>query len=332
MQAVQFLGDERVAVGESPDPVGEPGDALMKVTLAALCGSELGSLRASREEPCLTGHEAVGIVEDPRDSGLEAGARVALLAVGGCMQCPACERGAFPCCRTPFGIGASHAEYMSVPAPNLLPLPDDFSDETALAVFGCGIGVAYHGARRINAMPGETVLVVGAGPIGLSASLVLRHFGCRVFIADMNRYRLELAEEITDGAATPLLVGEGHDPLAALCAANDGLLADKSFLASGNVRAVALALDGLAPGGLMAGVGAAHGFELNILAHLGARDRGIMGSWHYHREDWEPLVALVRAGLPAERIITHRFPFADAAAAYALFAPGKAGKTILQLA
>lgn len=326
MRAVLFHGEGQVTVGELPDPTLAPGKAMVRVTRAALCGSELGMLRAPRSTPVGTGHEAIGVVSDPGDTGLTVGQRVALLAVLGCGECVPCREGRFPHCARATGMPPSHAEFVAMPGPNCLPLPNDLDDDVAIAVFGCGIGVAYHGCRRVGAQPGETVLVVGAGPIGLSAVLVLKQLGARPVVADVNPYRRELAAAL---GASACLAADVPEFTEALRAANGGRLADRAFLASGNPAACALALSNIEPEGAIATVGGVGEFPLNTFAHLSVRDRALIGSWHYHRAEFDPLVQMVRGGLPAEKIITHRFLLEEAPEAYRLFAAGKTGKTLL---
>lgn len=326
MRAVLLHGEGEVTVGEVPEPVPGPGEVLLRVTRAALCGSEFGLLRGPRRAPTGTGHEAVGVVEEPGDAPLRRGQRAGVLAVNGCGSCPQCARGRFPRCGAARGMAPSHAEYVAVPAANCLPLPDDLSDDAAIAVFGCGIGVAYHGSRRLAAEPGQNVLVLGAGPIGLSAVLVLRHLGIRPLAADTNSRRLALAAELGAEACIP---ADAADFTARLREACGGLLADAAFLASGNPTALATALAAIEPGGAVVTVGGVSDFALSTFRDLSVRDRALVGSWHFHKEEMAPLLRLVRAGLPAERIITHRFPLEEAPAAYRLFAAGAAAKTLL---
>jgi threonine dehydrogenase-like Zn-dependent dehydrogenase len=327
MRAVLFHGDERVSVEEVPTPTPGPGEARVRVRYAALCGSEMGAYRASRDRPVGTGHEAVGVVDDPGDTSLRPGQRVALLAVVGCGRCTYCQSGKFPYCKTVRSMHPSHAEYVTMVERNCLPLPDDVDDETAIALFGCGIGVAYHGCRRIGASRGEVVLVVGAGPIGLAATLVLRHFGARPVVADVNPYRMGLA----DGLGAELTLNPGDEDVSeSIRAVNGGLLAAKGFLASGSPDACALALANVEPEGVVATVGGVYEFSLNTFRDLSQRDRSLVGSWHYHGDEFEPLLALARAGLPAAKIITHRFELEQAPEAYRLFEAGQGGKVLLR--
>lgn len=326
MRAVLFHGEGKVSVGEVDPPVLRPGEALVRVTRAALCGSELAGFRGRREKPGGTGHEAVGVIADPGDTSLRAGTRVAVHAVIGCGTCESCRGGRFPHCLKPGVMPASHAEFLPMPERNLLPLPDELDDDTAIALYGCGIGVAYHGCRRIEASAGESVLVAGAGPIGLSAVLVLRHLGARPIVADVNDYRLGLASTLGAVATLNSAREQGPD---AVAAANGGRLADKAFLASGNPDACLLAIQGIGPEGKVAAVGGVHGFPLDTFGHLAVRDRSLVGSWHFHLDEVEPLRRLTEEGLPAASIITHRFPVEEAPEAYRRFVAGETGKALL---
>lgn len=328
MKAVLFKGEREVEIGDIPEPEPQKGDALIKVKAAGICGSEMGGYRGpKREKPTPTGHEAAGIVEDPCDApNLKEGDRVVVLAVGGCGECEHCKNGHMAYCEDVRTMSPSHCEYVSFMARCCLPIPDDMSFPTAVAVGGCGLGVGYHGVMRLSVEPGELVAVMGVGPIGLSATMVLRHIGAKVAVIDTSSYRLNLAEKF---GAEFLINAKNCDVAAALREANDEQPPRKAVLATGNVDAAFHILDALGPGGRLVTLGGVSNWGLSTYQNLSIRDRAILGSWHYHHQDFPKMMHMVQDGVPVDNLVTHVFPFAEAAEAYRTFDSGESGKVVL---
>jgi threonine dehydrogenase-like Zn-dependent dehydrogenase len=331
MKAVLSAGHDRVRTGDVPEPAREPDEAIVRVAACGLCGSEMPHYHGGSGE-IVTGHEAAGIVEEPDAAGrLRKGDRVVLLAIPGCGECPACEQGHENYCPhlasrgrhwKPFG----HAERIAAFWRRCLPIPDEMTFETAIAVGGCGVGVAWHGITRLGLRPGETVLVMGVGPIGLAAVMVLKHLGASPVAMDISSYRLEKAEAF---GAVRTLMNDDAERSETFAAELRAAGVDKVVLGTSNHEAAALALRCLAPQGRLLVLAGLHQFRLNSYEMIGIGDKSLVGSWHYHRAEWPDLLAAVAAGLPAHELVTHTFPFAEVEEAYRAFAGGETGKVVL---
>jgi threonine dehydrogenase-like Zn-dependent dehydrogenase len=220
-----------MALRDQAEPSPQPGEALLKVAYAGICGSELSGYlghNALRVPPLVMGHEFAGEIVALDDTaaeqrpGLRVGQRVTANPMWYCGSCQFCTRGQTHLCVNRRLIGAhrpgAYAEYVSVPAELIVPLPDQLSLRAgALAE---PVAVAMRIGEVAGEVAGETVLVMGAGPIGLLALQVLRAKGAReVFIADLDAARLEMAAEL---GGTPLDPRK-DDVVKAVRAATDGL-------------------------------------------------------------------------------------------------------------
>jgi glutathione-independent formaldehyde dehydrogenase len=253
MKAVRYKGPYRVAVEDVPEPQLEaPNDAIVRITTTNICGSDLHMYegRTSVEEDKILGHENMGIVEDVGRgvTRIRPGDRVSVPFNIACGTCRNCTAGwtSF-CLRTnpTAGVdGAAYgyaqmgpyqggqAEYLLVPFAdfNLLELPpgDEFErDFTMLSdIFPTG----FHGAQLAGVKPGDTVVVFGAGPVGLLAAHSSFLCGAaRVFVADLEPDRLALAERF---GATAINIAD-VDPAEFVRDATDGLGADRGIEAVG---------------------------------------------------------------------------------------------------
>ncbi|HEX2680822.1 MAG TPA: alcohol dehydrogenase catalytic domain-containing protein, partial [Candidatus Dormibacteraeota bacterium] len=212
MKALTFRGEGDVKMADVPKPsVKDSRDVLVRVTLSAVCGSDLHILHGHTpmNEGAVLGHEFVGVVEDagPEVSRFKPGDRVVSSFFTSCGHCALCRKGWFNQCveKATFGhgeyfgaLGGGQAEYVVVPnADNTMePIPAGMSDEQAIFV-GDILSTGFFGAERAEIKPGDVVAVVGAGPVGLLATMSAQLFGpARTFVIDMVDSRLEIAQEL----------------------------------------------------------------------------------------------------------------------------------------
>ncbi len=253
MKAVVYRGPFTVAVEDVPDPrIEAPNDAIVRITTTNICGSDLHMYegRTGVEQGKVLGHENMGIVEEtgPGVTWIKRGDRVSVpfnIACGSCRNCVAGWTSF--CLRTnpTEGVdGAAYgyaqmgpyqggqAEYLRVPFAdfNLLPLPEGTEHERDFTMLSDIFPTGYHGAVLAGVTPGDTVVVYGAGPVGLLAahSSYLRG-AARVFVVDMEKDRLDLAGRFD---ATPVSLADG-DPVEQIKAATGGLGADRGIEAVG---------------------------------------------------------------------------------------------------
>lgn len=204
MQTIVFEGHSRMHVEEKVRPRPKKGEALIAVANTGVCGSDL-TLYAGKNPrakiPVTPGHEFAGRVVElaGEAAGVSVGTRVAALPTISCGVCDLCTSGRAHLCRKLRFIGiqmdGSMAEYVTAPAANLYPVPEQLSDEGAALTEP--LAVAVHAFRRARIQIGDDVLVIGAGPIGLMVAMMARLSGCaRVVITEVAPKRIETAESL----------------------------------------------------------------------------------------------------------------------------------------
>jgi L-iditol 2-dehydrogenase len=207
MRAALLYGKDDLRLEEIPVPAIGPGEVLLKVKAAAICGTDIrmfrnGARGAPPGNPLVLGHEVSGIVESvgPGVSGYRAGMAVAVAPNMGCGVCDQCVSGNTQMCDTykAFGINipGGFAPFMKVPREavsqgNLAPIPEggDFVSAALVEPLAC----VYNAFQRTAIVPGDTVLVIGAGPIGLMhAKVALMAGAAKVYMNDLSAERLAL--------------------------------------------------------------------------------------------------------------------------------------------
>jgi len=345
VKAVVFEEVEKVRVGDVPDPVIEdPHDAVVRVTTAAICGSDLhfyhGKAPLSAGETM--GHEAVGVVEavGPDVERFGPGDRVVMAFDIVCGHCWFCLHGQTSLCedfRT-LGIGAfggslggAQAEKVRVPFAdvNLLAIPDGMQDERALFV-GDILTTGYYGTAIAGIQPQDTVAVVGAGPVGFfciqSAAL---HGAKDVLALDMEPDRLALAQKM---GAIPINVTE-RNPQMAVSELTEGRGADVVIEAVGSQAAFETAVDVVRRGGAISVVGMYVGETTEIaLGFYWSRALRVQfaGICPIHAW-WDRAMDAVQAGrIDPLPIISHVLPLSEAVRGYELFDSRQATKVVLK--
>ncbi len=233
MRALAKVAPERgLELIDVPKPVPGHADVLVKVTHAAICGTDLHIYEWNEwaqehmQLPVVVGHEFVGVVEavGAEVDGIEPGTRVAGEGHVVCGHCRNCRAGDGHLCRSPVSVGIQRdggfADYVVIPARNAYAIPDSVPDRIAAILDP--LGNAVHTALSFD-LVGEDVLITGAGPIGQMASAVCRHAGARhIVITDVQEGRLHTAAQM--GATRAVLAGD-----ASLRAAMDELGMQEGF-------------------------------------------------------------------------------------------------------
>ena len=261
--------------------------------------------------------------------GLAIGQRVSGEGHLTCGICRNCRAGKRHLCRNTFGVGVNRpgcfAEYLAIPATNVVVLPDNITGDQAAILDP--FGNATHCALAFD-MVGEDVLITGAGPIGIMAVAIARHIGARhVVITDVNEYRLDLAR--TMGATRAVNVK--HQSLPAVMeelGMNEGF--DVGLEMSGNPTAFNNMLDVMSHGGKIALLGIPAqdtAIDWTKVIFKGLVIKGIYGREMY--ETWYKMIAMLQSGLDISPVITHHFSIADYDQAFKLMASGQSGKVIL---
>lgn len=196
MEALVLEAPNRFAYQQRPIPPCGSKQVRVRLEAVCICGSDAGAISGKNAlftYPRVLGHEACGIVEKVGDdvTGFKPGDRVCLMPCIPCKSCRACRRGKTNCCEKLrlFGVQEDGAlqEFLTVPEENLLKIPFDASPEAVAAIEPLTIGA--HAAARLRLEPEDRVLVIGAGPIGVSCALNARTYGASVWLADTSEVR-----------------------------------------------------------------------------------------------------------------------------------------------
>jgi S-(hydroxymethyl)glutathione dehydrogenase/alcohol dehydrogenase len=365
MRAMVYRGPYRIRVEEKDIPrIEHPNDAIIKVTLAAICGSDLHLLHGLMPDTRVGhtfGHEFIGIVHEvgPSVQNLKVGDRVMVPFNIYCGSCFFCARGLYSNCHnvnpnatavggiygyshTTGGYDGGQAEYVRVPFADVGPMiiPDWLADEDAV-VMTDALSTGYFGAQLGDIREGDTVVVLGAGPVGLYAAKSSWLMGAgRVIVIDHLDYRLEKARQFAH--AETVNFTEHKDLIVHLKRTTGWLGADvaidcvgaeadgnliqhvtsaKFKLQGGSPIALNWAIDGVRKGGTISVMGA-YGPVFSLVKFGDAMNKGLtlrMNQCPVKRQ-WPRLLEHIQGGhLKPSDIITHRFALEDIAEAYHVF-------------
>jgi alcohol dehydrogenase len=330
MKALVYQGANAKEWTEVPDPaIREIHDAIIQVDAATICGSDLHILKG--DVPAVTpgrvlGHEAVGTVIDVGSAvdTLRPGDRVVASCISGCGRCAYCRQGRYGQCRGGGGwilghlIDGVQAQYARIPFADMstYKLPAGISDEDALLVADI-LPTAYEvGVRNGNVQPGDTVVIVGAGPVGLAAVITARLYSpSTIIVIDKAASRLQAAKDL----GAHIVAGPDSNVLELVQAATDGLGADVVMEAVGIPATFELCATLVRPGGRIANIGV-HGKPVTLhLEELWIRDitltTGLVDT-----STAPTLLRMLAAGqLDIRALVTHRMPLDDMIQAYDVF-------------
>jgi len=337
---VQAKAQAGIWMDDVPLPEVGHNDVLVKVKKTAICGTDIHIYnwdqwaQATIPVGMHVGHEFAGeIVELGSEVvGLKVGQRVSAEGHSTWGHCRNCRAGQRHLCRNTQGIGVNRpgafAEYISVPAVNICPLPDAVTDE--LAAILDPFGNAAHTALSFD-LVGEDVLITGAGPIGIMAVAIARRGGARHGgIPDGNDYRLELARKMGASRAVNVTREKLSGTMADLHM-TEGF--DVGLDMSGVPQAFATMLETINHGGKVAMLGLmpeGTGINWNHVIFKGLDIRGIYGRRMF--ETWYKTIAMIEGGLDLSPILTHRFDVDDFQKGFDIMRSGLSGKVILDWA
>lgn len=292
----------------------------VRVAVAGLCGTDYRIWTGERAVtyPRVMGHEFVGRVAACGDDvrGLAVGDRVVVEPNYSCGRCPLCHEGNRNLClsRTTIGIDVDggFAEEVSVPAQCCWKVSEGVSDLGAVMIEP--LAVVVRAVGRAAPRPGESAAVVGAGTLGLLALQVLRARGARVLAVARTRTRLALAAGL--GAERVHAVEDGAVDVAARdFSGREGV--DLVVETAGTPDAVTYALSLVRPGGRVVLTGLPHEPTSVEFFSVVRREVTITGSMIYQDEFGEALALVASGEVTTTKLVTHRFPLADIAAAFA---------------
>jgi L-iditol 2-dehydrogenase len=290
VRALRFYGPGDLRLDEVPKPAPGPGEVLVEVEVALTDGTDAKTFRRGHplllaETPSPFGHEFAGV-------DVETGRRVVAANSAPCGECAACRRGEETLCEDRPFLNGAYAEYVLVPARiaerNMLPVPDGLAPEVAAMVEP--LACCLHGVECAQIQPGQTVSVLGPGPIGLMLCAAGKDAGAHVAVVGGRPERRELV---------PAFGGE----------LGDGKGADVVIEAVGTEEAWRDALELVRPGGLVLFFGGRErGSELPVdTFRLHYEELTLRGAFHHAPRHVRAALAFLASGAyPWEELITHR--------------------------
>ncbi len=340
MKALVYHGPGKKSWEEKPTPsLIKPTDAIVKINKTTICGTDLHILKGDVPEVTdgrILGHEGVGTIEEVGQAvtGFKKGDRVLISCITSCGKCEYCKKGMYSHCEDGGWIlghliDGTQAEYVRIPyADNsLYHIPDNAGDEEALVMLSDILPTGFEcGVLNGQVKPGDTVAIVGAGPIGLAALLTAQFYTpAEIIMIDMDDNRLEVSKKF---GATHIVNNNSEDAVKRVFELTGNKGADVVIEAVGVPATFELCESLVAPGGHIANIGV-HGKSASL--HLEKL-------WSHNITITTRLVDTVTTPmllktvcahkLDPGKLITHRFPIANVLQAYDAFQHAAVEKTL----
>ena len=307
--ATFYEGDRSIRVGDCQPVAPGPGEVQLKVSHCGICGTDLhiyhGAMDGRVTMPAVLGHEMSGTVHElgAGVEGFDVGDPVVVMPLGPCDDCPACEAGHSHICHNLDFLGidtpGAFQSLWTVPAYTLHKLPTGMSLTHGALIEP--LAVACHDVRLAGVKPGDDVVVIGGGPIGMLVALVARQAGADVIVSEINPYRVQLATSLGLQAINPV----ERDVEDLVMRRTDGAGADIVFEVSGSQAGADLMTDLLRTRGLAVIVAIFAQKPRIDLFRFFWRELRMQGVRVYESRDFAAAIALASCGdLPLDALIT----------------------------
>ncbi|ADG05599.1 zinc-dependent alcohol dehydrogenase family protein [Kyrpidia tusciae] len=331
MKALVYHGPGQKSLEDKPKPsVQQPTDAVVKILKTTICGTDLHILKGDVPEVAdgrILGHEGVGVVEEVGESvaNFKVGDRVLISCITSCGRCDYCKRGMYSHCENGGWIlghliDGTQAEYVRIPYADtsLYPLPDGVEEE-ALVMLSDILPTGFEcGVLNGKVQPGDTVAVVGAGPVGLAALLTAQLYSpSELIMVDLDDNRLEVARRF--GATKTVNSADGR-AVEKVMELTGGRGVDVAVEAVGIPATFDICQGIVAPGGCIANIGV-HGKSVDLHLETLWSHNITITTRLVDTVTTPMLLKMVRAGkLRPQQLITHRFQLDEILKAYDVFA------------
>jgi len=330
MKALVYRGPGQKALEERPMPViAAATDATVRITRTTICGTDLHILKGDVPDVApgtILGHEGVGVVEQVGGavSTFKPGDAVLISCITSCGKCEYCRKGMYSHCTTGGWIlghliDGTQAEYVRIAHADtsLYPIPAG-TDEEALVMLSDILPTGFEcGVLNGQVQPGNTVAIVGSGPIGLAALMTAQLYSpAQIIMVDVNENRLAVAKTF---GATALVNSGNEDPVAAVMKLTDGKGVDTSIEAVGIPATYSICEAIVAAGGRIANVGV-HGHKVDLhLERLWSHNIALTTRLVDTVTTPMLLKTVVSGKLLPQQLITHHFTLDQVMAAYETF-------------
>ena len=339
MKALVYQGPGQKSWEEKPRPaIQHPADVIVRILRTTICGTDLHILKGDVpevEKGRILGHEGVGVIEEAggQVNNFKVGDHVLISCITSCGGCEYCRKGMYShCLRGGWILGhlidGTQAEYVRIPhADNSLYRIPEGADEEALVMLSDILPTGFEcGVLNGQVSPGNTVAIVGAGPVGLAALLTAQFYSpAEIIMVDLDDNRLEVSRKF---GATRTINSSSENVVEKIMKLTDGKGVDTAIEAVGIPATFELCEDIIAPGGRIANVGV-HGKSVDLhLETLWARNITITTRL-VDTVTTPMLLKTVSSGkLNPSLLITHRFPLSDIIRAYDVFGHAAKEKTL----
>ncbi|WP_248928583.1 alcohol dehydrogenase catalytic domain-containing protein [Paenibacillus hamazuiensis] len=330
MKAAQFLGEDKIKLVETGIPaLTSEDDVIVKVSCCGLCGSDKRLFHNGAGH--IPGHEIAGVVAHAgANATIKPGTRVIIYIPIFCGECKYCAAGETNRCQHIQGLvgwqrDGGYAEYVRVPARNVIPIPDDLTDSDGVLLLDT-VGTAAHAIRLAkrslaSAAVGDKVLVIGCGPLGLGTVLTLKAFGfTRIYAADPSEERLSVAKEF--GAEEYVA-----DP--------ESLAGEFAIVieASGSAPGRKTAIYAVEPGGAVVILGESNDpFVIQPTPTLRRKDFSMIRSFYFDMNEVAENIELYRSNQRSfQRLVSKIVPFEQLEETFVEFCQGKTIKPFVRL-
>ncbi|MCL1940467.1 MAG: galactitol-1-phosphate 5-dehydrogenase [Synergistaceae bacterium] len=334
MKALVFEGPRDMRYKDVPTPEPGPGEVRIHIKAVSICGSDSGGYKggsAMRTPGLIMGHEFSGVIEKlgPDVAGLQIGQRVGAVTNLFCGECRDCRDGLQNVCVNRAIIGTTMpkygpypgamSDYVIAPAKKIIPLPDHVSfNEAALAE---PLSISLRATKHVRDIAGKTVVVYGAGPIGLLAVQCLRaRDAARIIAVDVLDFRLEMASSC---GATHVINSKEQDAVKVISELTDGGGADVIFDAVGSPETINNGVEIVRCGGTVVWIGlAVPVFEFDY-KHAVCKEITFQCSYMYTTEMEEGIELIASGKMDVGKIITGVYPMSEGAKHFELIAKGE---------
>ena len=336
MKAIVFEKIQQLSVQEKPIPALTDGDVLIQMELCGICASDLAALRGDVSDyapPVVMGHELAGVIVESQHPDVKVGERVTVNPMLSCGACVQCKNDLDKYCSTIEGIGhdidGGYAEYMRMPkhgvdTGKLIRVPDSIPPEELLFLepLGCCLNAMRETFFK------DTVAILGAGPIGLMLTQLVKRAGLATYVVEPQPHRRAIAETL----GADLTFDISSESGAHLRDITNGGVDTVISATTNNASAIALAFEIVRRGGCLNFFGLApEGEELRInLEEFHYAGHKLMASWAFSRASLEASKQLlIEKALNFEPLLTDRFPIIDGLAAFDNAAAQRGVKTVV---
>ena len=338
MKAVVFHGsDVGLKVEDIPVPSVGPDQILVKVAACGVCHTDLHYIEHGvptfKKPPIVLGHEASGIIEQigKAVTNVAVGDRVVIPAVLTCGKCSLCRMGRENICADMQMLGnhfnGAYAEYVAVPAKDVVALPDSIPLEAA-SIIADAVSTPYHAVKnRARVQPGDSVVIFGCGGVGINAVQLAAAAGGYVIAVDISERKLEWAKEF---GASETINPSSVERVSKEVKKRTGGGTDIAIEIIGNPRTIEEAFECVRIGGRLCVVGYTHEKISLVAGKIMFKEIEIVGSLGCRPLDYVPLIRLVAQGkVNVERVVTHRFKLEDIEKAFEAMKEGVSLRSIV---